>query len=311
MKYDVVIVGGGPAGLSAALTLGRARKKVLLCDAGTPRNAAAEQIHGYLTRDGTPPTEFRGIGRQQLQPYPSVEVRDVRVETVKGERGALQVALATGEVEARRVLLCTGMVDEMMDIEGYAALWGRSIFQCPYCHGWESRERSFGLLAQKVELLDLAILLRSWTSRVVALTNGGYPLPPEQAQRLARAGVPVDERKVKRLVASGDRLEQVEFVQGAPLLIDLLFSRPPQRQVGLVQALGLALDAHGFVQVDDVHGETSRPGIHAAGDLVTPIQGAILAAASGMRGAAQLNHGLTAEMVSSGSDSLSRKAGEG
>src|SRR5687768_1591765 len=137
MIYDIVIVGGGPGGLSAALALGRARKRVLLCDSGPRRNAAADQIHNFVTRDGTPPHEFRRIGRQQLATYPNVETREVPVESISGTRGAFQVRLTTGTVEARRILLCTGMIDEMLPIDGFRELWGRGIFQCPYCHGWE------------------------------------------------------------------------------------------------------------------------------------------------------------------------------
>jgi thioredoxin reductase len=279
MTFDVIIIGGGPAGLSAALNLGRARRRVLLCDHGPRRNAAAEQIHGFVTRDGTPPAEFRRVGRQQLEPYSSVEARDVRVEEIRGHRGAFEVRLDTGIVEARRILLCTGMIDELPDIEGFRELWGRSIFQCPYCHGWEMQDRKFGFLAPGAELLDFALLLRGWTSE--------------------SAGVRIGEQRIARFSAREEHLERVEFADGSSLRLDVLFARPPQRQVALVQSLGLALDAGGYVQVDEGR-QTSLPGIYAAGDLVTPVQSAILAAASAMQAAARLNHELTAELAASG-----------
>src|SRR5687768_10156835 len=150
MTYDVLIVGGGPAGLSAALTLGRGRKHVLLCDAGPPRNAAAEHMQNFVSRDGTPPPEFRRIAREQLEAYPNVEVRDVRIEELRGKRGNFNARLASGDVQARRVLLCAGMIDELPDLEGFRALWGTSVFQCPYCHGWEHRDRRFGVLASSL-----------------------------------------------------------------------------------------------------------------------------------------------------------------
>jgi thioredoxin reductase len=300
MTFDVVIVGGGPAGLSAALALGRARRRVLLVDGGPRRNAAAERIHGFLTRDGTPPEEFRRIGRQQLEPYASVEVREARVERLRGERGAFELQLESGSVAARRILLCTGMLDELPALEGFRALWGTSIFQCPYCHGWEVRDRAFGILVERAELGELAILLRSWTGTVVALTNARFEIPEPLRVRLAAARVSLDERRIRRLVAQGDRLEHVEFEDGTELRLDVLFARPPQRQVELVRGLELCLDEAGYVRVDDASWETSRPGVHAAGDLTTPMQGAILAAASGMRAAAALNHALTSELATSG-----------
>lgn len=300
MKYDVVIVGGGPAGLSAALNLGRARRRVLLCDGGPRRNAAAEQIHGFVTRDGTPPAEFRRLGRQQLAPYATVEIQESGVEEISGQRGSFQVRLPTGTVEARRILLCTGMIDEMLDIAGFAELWGRSVFQCPYCHGWEARDRRFGVLAGNLEFLEFALLLRAWTGEVVALTDGKFAVPPEVAARLQTAGVSLDERRIQRLTARDGHLHQVELVGGPPLPLDVLFARPPQRQVPVVQRLGLALTPQGYLQVDEMFLQTSVPGIFAGGDLITQAQGAILAAASGMRAAAALNHDLMTDLTASG-----------
>jgi thioredoxin reductase len=300
MAYDVVIAGGGPAGLAAALALGRGRKRVLLCDAGPPRNAAATHVHNFVTRDGIPPGEFRRIARQQLEPYRSVEVRDVHIEEIRGERGAFDVRLATGPEQARRVLLCTGMADELPDLEGLRALWGRSLFQCPYCHGWEVQDQRFGYLAAGVEALPFALFLRGWTSDVVLLTDGAFAVPPDTAASLAAAGVRVEERRIARLRPNGDRLEAIVFVDGGSLPRDVLFLHPRQGQVELVRSLGLALDPKGFVQVDEVQRETSRPGIYAGGDLVMEAQGALLAAASGLQAAARLNHALTLEMAASG-----------
>jgi thioredoxin reductase len=300
MSYDVVIVGGGPAGLSAALALGRARKRVLLCDAGPRRNAAAEHVHNFVTQDGTTPTEFRRIARRQLEPYSNVETRDVSVEEIRGDREAFVVRLASGTVNARRILLCTGMIDELPEIDGFGALWGTSIFQCPYCHGWEIQDRRFGLLARNAEMLDFALFLRGWTRDVIALTDGRFDVPSDSHSRLTRGGVRVDERRIARLVARGNHLEQVEFVEGTPVRLDALFALPTQRQVPVVQALGLALDAKGCVQVDEMSRETSIPGIHAGGDLVMSAQGAVLAAASGTYAAVALNRALTVELATSG-----------
>lgn len=300
VSYDVLIVGGGPAGLAAALALGRGRKRVLLCDSGPPRNSAATHVHNFVTRDGIPPAEFRRIGREQLQPYRNVEVRDVRVEEIRGQRGAFEVRLATGSEQVRRVLLCTGMADEIPDLEGFRALWGKSLFQCPYCHGWEVQDQRFGYLAASVEAIPFALFLRGWTSDVVLVTNGAFAVPPETAASLAAAGVRIEERRIARLVPSGGRLDAIEFTDGISLPRDVLFLHPPQRQVDLVRSMALTLDAKGFVQVDEVQRESSRPGVYAGGDLVMEAQGAVLAAASGVQAAARLNHALTLEMAASG-----------
>ncbi|MEX2273930.1 MAG: NAD(P)/FAD-dependent oxidoreductase [Vicinamibacterales bacterium] len=300
MSYDVVIAGGGPAGLAAALMLGRARKRVLLCDAGTPRNAAAVHVHGFVTRDGITPAEFRRIGRQQLEAYPAVEARDVRVEEIAGERDAFDVRLTTGRVEARRILLCTGMIDEVPEIDGFRALWGASIFQCPYCHGWEIQNQRFGYLATKVEALEFPLLLRAWTSEVTALTDGKFAVPPEAGARLTAGGVRIEQRPIARLVPNGGHLERIEFADGQSLPCDALFAHPRQRQGDLVRSLGLVLDETGYVQIDAVQRETSVPGIYAAGDLASAVQGALVAAASGVQAATRLNHALTVDLAITG-----------
>lgn len=192
------------------------------------------------------------------------------------------------------------MIDILPELEGFRALWGQSIFQCPYCHGWEVQDRRFGVLASSVEMLEFAPLLRGWTHDVVVLTDGKFAVPDEAKQRLAKAGVELEERPVARLVGGGAGLERIEFAGGDARPLDVLFARPPQTQTPLVQALGLALDGAGYVQVDEMRRETSRPGIYAAGDLLTPAQGAIFAAASGMHAAAMLNHALTVELALQG-----------
>lgn len=298
MPFDVAIVGGGPAGLSAALTLGRACKRAVLFDAGPPRNAAAHEIHNFVTRDGTPPAEFRRIARAQLAPYEGVEVRDARVEAIEPAGALFRVRTTAGAtestIEARRVLLCTGMIDELPAIPGYRELWGRSIFQCPYCHGWEVRGRAFGYIAPAAEWLAWAPFLLGWSDDLVVFTSGQFAVPAQVAGDLARAGIRIEERPVLGLRAQDDQLAAVELAGGAEIAREVLFVRPPQRQTMLVASLGLALDAHGFVQIDEQL-QTSVPGIHAAGDLTTMFQGALIAAAAGTRAAGVLNHALTME----------------
>ena len=286
MTYDVVIVGGGPAGLSAALALGRARKRVLLCDAGPRRNAAAVHIHNFVTRDGTPPEEFRRIGRQQLAAYPNVEIRDTGVTSIGGGRGGFEVALDGGTVIARRILLCTGMIDEMVDLPGFRELWGHAIVQCPYCHGWEARDQRWGYIvlpANTAHATMFAQQLRGWTRDVTVFTQGLIDAEPLRA-----TGIRVETASLTRVTKGA-----VELATGS-LPIDLLFAHPAQRQVPVVAALGLELE-DGLVKVEPMRKETSMPGIFAAGDLSTRAQGALFAAAAGTQAATVINLELTIE----------------
>lgn len=303
MLHDVLIVGGGPSGLSAALALGRARKRVLLCDSGPRRNAAAEHMHNFVTRDGTPPDEFREVGRRQLAHYPNVRAVDARVESIAGERGAFRASLTSEVVEARRVLLCTGMIDEMLPLEGFRELWGRSIFQCPYCHGWEVQDRRWGFLvlpASRPHFLPFALQARGWTKDLTVFTNGANDIPAAATAQLREAGIRVESAPVARLVAREGRLEAVELAGGSAVPCDVLYAHPMQRQIDLVRTLGVALDDDGYVRVDPMKRETSIPGVYAAGDLTTRMQGAIFAAASGVQAVATLNAELTAELALAG-----------
>jgi len=286
MTYDVVIVGGGPAGLSAALALGRARKRVLLCDAGPRRNAAAVHIHNFVTRDGTPPEEFRRIGRAQLATYPNVEVRDTGVTAIGGARGAFEVSLDASTVTARRLLLCTGMIDEMVPLAGFRELWGHAIVQCPYCHGWEARDQRWGYLVLPFNTSHVAMFaqqLRGWTHDLTVFTQGHVDAEPLRA-----AGLRVDTAPVTRL----ERGSVVTANGTVP--IDLLFAHPNQRHVPVVAALGLELE-DGMVKVEPMRKETSVPGIFAAGDLTSRAQGALFAAAAGAQAATVINLELTIE----------------
>jgi thioredoxin reductase len=256
-----------------------------------------------VTRDGTPPDEFRQIGRQQLAAYPTVAIRDARVESISGSCGAFQVGLPSETVEARRVLLCTGMVDQMLPIDGFRALWGRAIFQCPYCHGWEIRDRRWGYLARAADsqiLLPFAFQARGWTRDVVVFTNGTFDVSQETWDKLHAAGIQIETASVARLVTREHGLEAVELSNGTIVPCEVLFAHPPQRQVELVRALGVALDEDGYVRVDAMKRETSVPGIYAAGDLTTRMQGAIWAAAAGAQAAAAINVELTTELALSG-----------
>ncbi len=290
--YDIIILGGGPAGLSAALVLGRACKRVLLCDGGTPRNTAAAHIQGFVTQDGTSPAEFRRIGRAQLAPYTGVTVRDVLATAIE-VRGpdAFVVQLADGTVAtARRILLAVGLVDELPPLPGVAALWGKSVHVCPFCHGWEVRGRRTGALVTMPMMLDFPLMLRGWSADIVLFTDGALVIEADRRAQLEQAGVTIEERPLKGLLG-GDVLTGVELVDGTIVAIEALYLRPAQRQTALVASLGLTLDDFGYVKVDGMQ-RTSQPGILAAGDLTTMMQGALLSASFGAMAAYMITHEL-------------------
>lgn len=300
--FDVVVVGGGPGGLSAALALGRANKRVLLCDRGPRRNAAAIHLHNFVSRDGVTPADFRAASRQQLEAYPRVDVRDVHVDVITGERGAFDVTLDDGRiVQTRRIVLATGMVDQPVEIDGFADLWGTSIFQCPYCHGFEHKGRRWATLVRPEtapHIVPFALQLRGWSEQVVVVVERDGLLDDQARTALEAGGVVVKTVPVRRLVGTAGLLDTIELADGQRLACDVLFAHPSQRQVGVVQALAPTLDEFGFVVVNQ-RLETSIPGIYAAGDLSTRMQAAIVAAAAGMQAAAMINLELTIETVTS------------
>jgi thioredoxin reductase len=235
-RYDTVVVGAGTAGLSAALVLGRSRRRVLVLDGGEPRkNAPASASQGFFTRDGVSPGELLQIGRGQLEPYPGVEYRAERATGARGEDGAFEVTLEGGEaVWARKLVLATGVFDELPDNRsGFLELWGRGVYHCPYCHGWEVRDRPLAVMAGGEEVAERAVLIRNWSRDLVALTDGS-PLGDETRERLGALGVvPVYEQSVARLEGRDDGsegLSRVVFGDGSSIAREGLFYGPPQRQ---------------------------------------------------------------------------------
>lgn len=297
--YDVVVVGGGPGGLNAALAFGRGRATALLIDGGTPRNARAHQVHTFVTRDGTPPSEFRAIARAQLAPYPSVEARDgwvsgiAQLAAADADGCGFEVAFADTRVRARRILLAVGIRDELPALAGLADFWGTSVFQCPYCHGWEFRDRPWGVFVDSDAMAGFAPFIANWASHVTVFTHGSA-LTDETLAGLRGGPLALETEPIERFVGT-DELQAVQLVSGRSVACAAMIMRPPQHQVELVTALGLALDELGFVRVDPRTKESSVPGIHVIGDATTMQQGAIMAAADGMSAAAMMNHGLVLE----------------
>ena len=292
---DVVIIGGGPAGLSAALVLGRSRRRVLVLDAGNPRNAPSPAAHSLFTRDGDSPRELLRIAREQLRPY-DVEMRTVEVTDVLREEGGFAVVLADGSrVAARRVLLSTGVVDRLPEIEGMRELWGTSVLHCPYCHGWEVRNEPVAVYANGESALELAPLALCWSRDVVLCTGGPAEFPTEERERLERNGIVVREERVIRLEGKDGHLERIVFENGTTLPRSALFLRTfPRQHSDLAEKLGCDFTSFGLVQVD-AQGKTSVPGVYAAGDLALRVHQVVVAAADGSIAGMAINHDLLTE----------------
>jgi thioredoxin reductase len=299
--WDCIVVGAGAAGLSAALVLGRARRMTLVVDAGGQSNRYAEGIGGLLGHDGRPPAELYAAGREELAAYPTVELRSG--EVLAGERhdGAFALHLADGSRElARRVLLATGMDYRYPALPGIAERWGRSVFHCPFCHGWEHRDQPLGVLDRGELGVRRALLLRAWSDDVALLANGPAELGADDAERLSAAGVTVDERRVTELRGPGDTLTSVAFDTGEERPCHgLLVPVELHQRSALAEQLGAVAAEPGPVAVDAVEVDpafhTSVPGVSAAGDVSAQMQSVANAVAAGSTAAAMIVHGLTTE----------------
>ena len=308
--WDCIVVGGGAAGLSAALVLGRARRRTLVVDTGSPSNLPSEGVGGLLGHDGRSPAELYAIGRRELEAYPTVELLADTVE--RGERvdGAFALELAGGRRETtRRVILATGMDYRPPKLQGLAELWGRSVFHCPFCHGWEARDQALAVLGGGDGGLHRALLLRGWSDDIVLLGNGPAELGEDNRARLAAAGIEVDERPVAGLVARDGALAAIEFSDGSHLPREgLLVPVTLGQRSALAAQLGAELAEPGPVVVDavvvDPMFRTTSPGVSAAGDMsaqLPQVAGAIsagsLAAAGVVQGLMADDHGLAVPPV--------------
>ena len=292
--YDVVIVGGGAAGLSAALVLGRARRRVAVIDAGEPRNAPAAHMQGYLSRDGLPPRQLLEIGRSEVRGY-GVEIIGDRVV---GITEGFSVAQQEGPtLQARRVLLALGVSDEIPDVPGLRDRWGRDVLHCPYCHGWEVRDRPLGVLGAHPGAVLHAQLIRQWSDDVV-LFEHTLELTITERRDLAARGIRVVPGLVTGVAVEDDELRGVRLADGSVEPRAALFIRPVNvlHPDGLAASLGCEFTSEGFVRVDAT-GRTSVPGVWAAGNIVDPRAQVITAAGAGSAAAIAINADLVQDDI--------------
>ena len=294
LNYDVVIIGGGAAGLNAALVLGRARRRVAVVDAGAPRNAPASHMQGFLSRDGMPPAELLAAGRAEVAAY-GVDLIDDRVAKVEA---GFTAQLAGGRVlKTRRILVATGAHDEVPDIPGVRERWGRDLLHCPYCHGWEVRDQPLGVLGTHPASVLHAHLVRQWSDDLIFFSHT-YDLTRAERGELEARGIRIVSGEVTRLVVEDDHLTGVELADGQVIARTAVFIRPSivPHADGLLAGLGCDVDEPGFVTVD-ASGQTSTPGVWAAGNVADPRAQVITAAGAGSAAAIAINADLVQEDV--------------
>ncbi|MBC5810523.1 MAG: NAD(P)/FAD-dependent oxidoreductase [Candidatus Eremiobacteraeota bacterium] len=297
--YECAIVGGGVAGLSAALVLGRARRRTIVVDEGHPRNETVVHAHGLLTRDGIAPNELLEIARRDVERYPDVRFLRGRVEAVQSVESLFRVDVSGAAfIEARRLLLAIGVRDERPPIDGLEALWGKSVFTCPFCDGYEYRDRPIAVLGCANDAVHLAQELYRWSRDIVVLCpEGAATLPEAERAWLDAAGVTMRHEPVRALNGGEGRLHTIEFTDGSGLERDALFlCAALQPAFDLPQRLGCELDAENRIVVDDCH-KTSVPHCYAAGDVVTRRHQLSTAIASGAQAAISVNDDLVEEEV--------------
>lgn len=293
-RFDVVIVGGGAAGLSAALVLGRARRRVAVIDAGTPRNAPAAHMQGFLSRDGMPPADLLATGRAEVRRY-GVELIDDRVDRI--ETGFVVRTAGGADLDARRILIATGVRDELPDIPGVHERWGRDLLHCPYCHGWEVRDQPIGVLGTRPDAVQHALLVRQWSDDI-AFFSHTLSLGADDLVQLDARGISVVSGNVERLVIEDDRMTGVRLEDGRVIPRAAVFIRPVNvpHADGLVTGLGCEVDGAGFPIVDAT-GRTTAPGVWAAGNAADPRLQVISSAGSGSVAAIAINADLVQEDV--------------
>ena len=298
--YDVIIIGGSYAGLSAAMTQGRSLRRVLVIDAGQPANRQTPHAHNVLTQDGTPPAHIAALARQQVLAYSGVSLLTGKVIEARQTDSGFIVLTETGDsFSAKKLLLATGVFDHMPPIEGFAACWGISVLHCPYCHGYEVRGQRIGLLANGNTGVDLVKLIGHWSKNLTLLTNGPATFTTEQRAFISKKGVPIINSPVRRIEHQNGQIEQVICQDGTQVAFDAIFSRVPfQQHTNLADQLGCELwqsgPVTGLLKADEF-GQTTRAGVFAAGDNNTLMRSVAIAIGSGNKTGASINRELIEE----------------
>ncbi|HZG25798.1 MAG TPA: NAD(P)/FAD-dependent oxidoreductase [Chitinophagaceae bacterium] len=297
-QFEIAIIGGSAAGLSAALVLGRSRREVIVIDDGNPRNAQARYSHGVYTNDGLSPQELGHIGREQLKPYP-VELCTGRVISIRKVADGFTLQLRTGElIHATKILLATGIQDQLPDIPGLREQWGKTIFSCPYCDGWELNDKHLVVVGSGKKGFEFTQLIRQWSKNVTLCTNDGPAPENNHVDYLQGQGIPVIGKKIIEIMAGSDNVLTIHFEDGRICECQGIFLEPAcSLRSELVEQLGCRMDDTGKRLQVDGKGRTTVEGVYAAGDISALHSQITIAAASGVEAAFTINHDLVEEAM--------------
>jgi thioredoxin reductase len=295
-KYEVIITGGSYAGLAAAMSLGRALRRVLVIDSGLPCNRQTPFSHNFLTQDGVAPAAIAAAGRAQVAQYPNISFLHGTVTTGQQTEEGFRLTTADGrQLETRKLLFATGIKDEMPSLKGFAECWGISVIHCPYCHGYEVRQQPTGILARGDDAWEMAKLISNWTDQLTIFSNGPAALLPQQLEKLATRNISVNEKPVSEILHENGRMNTLLFDDGSRQVLHALYARPAFRQhCPVPEALGCELTDSGHIKTDIMQA-TTVPGVFAAGDATTPMRAVAVAVAAGTMAGAAINRALQEE----------------
>jgi thioredoxin reductase len=287
--FDVIIIGGSNAGLSAGLALGRSLRRVLIIDGGKPCNTQTPHSHNFLTQDGSTPHEIATLAKGQVLRYPTISFLEGEATAVTNTDNRFDVTTADGQRFAgRKILLATGISDKLPAIPGLKESWGISVLHCPYCHGYEVAGRPLGVMVNGDAAYDFSKLIHHWSKDLTLFTNGPSTLSPEQQADLKKWGIPIVEQEVMALEGKDGYIREVVLNDGSRIALEAIFTRAPFEQPAIVRQLGVDVTEMNFIRVDEF-GKTSVEGVFAAGDNSSPMRSVSNAVAMGTKAAAFLN----------------------